>query len=275
MAVAWLAAAGGRARAQPAPPQPQPSQAGARPSPPQPAPAQPPYRQPSPKPLKRLRMVILGVTPLGRIGADGKPSGMFVDLGALLAAEAGIPIDVVVVPYPRAMAMMAAGEADLICSLPNSRLEQLATPLALVMKGEVIVLGRAGTRYTSLADLRGKVVGHLRSAEYGTPFEADTAIRKHETISSAQTMAMLLEGRYDAVIGLGPVLFYALRELGQPRAKLGPSLHLWPRDVSLYMSLNSSQPQTAEALARALDRLRNSGRLKAMMDTYLAGLPRD
>jgi len=225
-------------------------------------------------PAVRLRLVAVGVAPFGMVAADGSASGLFVDLGHLLAGQSRLAIDVTVAPYPRALAMITSGEADLLASIPNSRLDQVVRPLANIFKGDIVAVGRPGTRFNSLADLRGKVVGHIRGAEYLAAFDADAAIRKHETTTIEQTVRMLLEGRYDAIIGFRDSLLYALRELGLQRDKLGPMLALGQREVNLYMSLRSRHQDMAPQLARAAETLRDQGGIKALWGRYFDGLPR-
>jgi ABC-type amino acid transport substrate-binding protein len=227
------------------------------------------------RPPRRLRLVALGVAPFGMVAADGSASGLFVELARMLAEQSQLAIDSVVVPYPRALAMISSGEADLLISIANSRLESVVRPLASVFKGDIVAVGRAGTRINSLADLRGKVVGHIRGAEYVAAFSADAAIRKHETSTIEQTVRMLLEGRYDAAIGFRDSMLYALRELGQPREKLGPMLELGQREVFLFMSQRSSHQDAAPALARAVDALREKGGIKALRERYFGGLSRN
>lgn len=237
----------------------------------QPARAQGPASAP---PSAPLRLVALGVAPFGMVAANGSVSGVFVDLAHLLAKESGLAIDATVVPYPRALAMTTSGEADLLISITNSRLDKVVRPLATILKGDIVAVGRAGSRFNSLADLRGKVVGHIRGAEYVAAFDADPAILKHETSTIEQTVRMLVEGRYDAAIGFRDSMLYALRELGLPRDKLGPMLDLGQRDVHLYMSQRSSRQDAAPRLAHAAEALRDKGSIKALQERYIAGLGR-
>lgn len=220
-----------------------------------------------------LRMITLNLPPFGMFDAQGHPTGISPDLAALLTRESGITLESVMVPYPRAMAMMASGEGDLLISIPNSHLAALVRPLAHVFNGEVVVIGRPGLRLSSLDDLRGKVVGHIRGAEYLPAFDNDSAIRKHETISYQQSVQMLLESRYDAMIGFRPAILYALRSLGKPRSALGPALRVDEREVVLYMSRKAARQELAEPLAHAMNALRERGAVKAVLERYFGEAP--
>ena len=228
-----------------------------------------PARASGPAPL---RLIILNLPPFGMFDGAGHAAGINPDLAVLLSRESGIALESMMVPYPRAMAMMASGEGDLVISISNSHLDALVRPLAYVFSGEVVVIGRPGLRLNSLADLRGKVVGHIRGAEYLPAFDSDDAIHKHETISYQQSVQMLLEGRYDAMIGFRPAIFYTLRSLGKPRSVLGPVLHVGEREVALYISRKAARQEAAEPLARAMNALRERGAVKAVLDRYFGAL---
>src|SRR5471030_85895 len=222
-----------------------------------------------------LRVVTLGIEPFGWLDAAARPAGMYVDLAASLSRESGIAFTNTVVPYPRAMAMMANGEADLVFSIPNSRLDLAAQPLVALFKGDVVVVGRAGTRYASLADLHGKMVGQIRGAEYVPAFLADPAISKHETISTEQTMRMLLEGHLDAAIGFRHAMFYALRSMKVGRERLGPTLLLTQLDVFMYLARSIRDPVIAATLLKAMTALHDRGVVKDILERYFGGLPKE
>ncbi|WP_295999378.1 ABC transporter substrate-binding protein [Rugamonas sp.] len=219
-----------------------------------------------------LRMVALGIEPFGQLDKAGLASGLAVDLADSVSRESGIVITSSVAPYQRALAMMSSGLADIMITISNSRLEQVATPLATFFKGDVVVVGRAGTRFHSLADLRGKMVGQIRGAEYVEAAIADAGIIKHETSSLEQTMRMLLEGRYEAAIGFRGAMFYVLRTMNVPREKLGATLLLSQPDVWLYLSRKVQEPAINAALIKAANALRERGAVKELLAHYFGGL---
>ncbi len=221
----------------------------------------------------RLKAVTIGVEPYGVRGADGGAGGLFSELIDALAARSGITIDNTVVPYPRAMAMMNSGAADLLISLANSKLTPIARPLALVMEGEAVVVGRAGTHWAVLADLHGKVVAHVRGVEYAAALEADSEIRKYETTSIEQTLRMLLESRVDAAVGSLESMFYTLRTMGLSRDLIGAGLPIGRLEIRLFMSYRIKDEAVARTLARAMDALRNAGAVADLRRRYFSGLP--
>lgn len=231
-----------------------------------PAVAGEPSRPPAP-----LRVVAFSLVPFSLLDASGQPIGLIVDFQKMLAAESGLAMELQVVPYPRAVAMMVAGDADLLFSFPNAQLRGHAHQLGLIGHADVVVMGLAGSRYGSAEELRGKRVGHIRGAEYDMSLQSDPAVARYETVTYEQTVRMLLEGRYDAMLGVRPSFLYAMRRLGVPRQKLGPELVLRKGELLLHYSNKRYKAQTAATLVRALASLRERGALAALFKAYEDG----
>ena len=220
-----------------------------------------------------LKLVIIGVPPFGISDAAGHPGGIQADLGRGLQRECGMRIDSSIVPNARAMLMIATGQADLMFAISSPPLAAVARPIEWVYRTDVIVIGRAGTSLRSRADLRGKTLGHLRGTVYDTELAADPAVGQYETATPSQTMAMLLEGRYDAVLGIRPTLFYTIDAMHIPREKLGPALLLRQTESWLHYSLKRYDPLIAARLQQCLLMMRRRGEVEAVMRRYLGNVP--
>lgn len=219
-------------------------------------------------PVRPLKVVIFNLVPFGMPDASGQPAGMTVDFQKQLAAESGLAMELQLVPYPRAIAMLVAGDADLLFSFSNPQLLEHARQLGVIGGAEIVVQGLAGSRFASAADLRGKRVGHIRGAQYDVQLQADPAVTRYETVSYEQTVRMLLEGRFEAALGVRLCLLYTLRQLGVPRHRLGPELVLRKGDLMAHYSNKRYNPQTAAALVRALAVLRERGTVAALFKAY-------
>ncbi|WP_377705666.1 substrate-binding periplasmic protein [Pseudoduganella sp. UC29_71] len=230
-------------------------------------PASPPGAMP-PLIAKPLKVVIFALVPYGMPDAAGQPSGVLVELQKQLAQESGLPMEMQLVPYPRAMAMVAAGDADLVFSFPNQQLQQHARALGAIASGDVVVIGRAGSRYATAADLRGKKLAHIRGALYDAQLQSDPGIGRYEAISYEQMVKMLLEGRFDAVLGARLSILHTLRLLGVPREKLGPELAVGKRDILVHYADQRYDPQVAARLERALAAMRARGAAAALLKPY-------
>lgn len=215
-----------------------------------------------------LKIATFTLEPFCMLDQQGNASGLVVELQRQLAQESGVALDSVVVPYPRAMAMVVAGDVDLVCSFSNPQLRRHARELGAISGGEVVLVARAGTQFASVAELRGKTVGYIRGAEYDQALQADPAIGRYETISYEQTIRMLLTGRFDAALGVRLSLHHALRRMGLGRELLGPELLLSRRDMLLHYADKTYNPILAAQLRRALDALRARGVLAAALQSY-------
>ena len=215
-----------------------------------------------------LRVAALAIPPFGMI-ENGALRGVYVDIMARVAQETGLHIDQALAPRARADALVASGEADLTTAFDNARLLRNAYHVAPVSTLEVIVLGRAGTRYDSLAGLRGKTVGQIRSAEYDPSFMADQAIRKFETATLQQALGMLLEGRLDAVIGVRPSLLYTMHKEGLARTRFGDAMHVGELQTWLHYSARTYDAATAETLRACIMRLHANGTIAGIMKRYM------
>lgn len=220
---------------------------------------------------RRLKAVIINAAPMGWLDAEGRPAGLSADLVRRLALDSGLAIDTVLVPYPRAMAMVAAGDADLMISLINAELERGARQLGVLFAAEIVVIGRAGLTLTSLADLRGKTVGHLRRAEYSPALMNEPGILHYETSSSEHTMTMLSMGRIDAALGIRMALYHTMRRLQVLPEQLGPMLSLGKRNVVVYYSDKRYEPETAARLKRGIEAMRQGGAVAVLVAKYEPG----
>lgn len=208
----------------------------------------------------RLKAVIIEIMPFGWRGADGRARGLAAEVSQRLALESGLAIDNVVVPYPRGVAMVTSGEADIMISLMNSELEHTARHLGVLFGLDAIIIGRAGMPLASLADLRGRTVGHLRRAEYSPALlSAESGIQRYETSSSEQTINMLSKGRLDAALGIRMSLYHAVRTLHVPPGQLGQVLYLGKREVGVYYSVRRYTPEVAARLKRGIEAMRQNG----------------
>lgn len=219
-------------------------------------------------PARPLKVISFALAPFGMLDAAGMPAGVTVDMQKLLAQESGLAMDIAIVPYPRAVAMMVSGEADLVFSLPNPQLLAHARSLGGIASVDIVAIGRAGSRYASVADLRGKTLGHIRGAMYDDALQSDPAVRLHETTTYEQALRMLLEGRFDAALGVRLCLLESLRLLGVARTRLGPALEISRRQMQVHYANKRYDPQVAATLSRALAALRQRDTGAALLKPY-------
>lgn len=218
--------------------------------------------------IKTLRVAVIDLAPWAQRDEHGRVKGVFIDLARQLEQTSGVALELLVVPYPRAVAMLASNDADMMFSVGSATLERVALPLATLADDDIIMLFRAGERLQSLADLRGKTVGHVRGAEYDAAFSADTSIIKYATRNYEQDVQMLLLKRIDAAIGVRTGLQYAARMLDADRGSLAPALLLRRAQISLYLGRRHADPRLAEKLQAACATLYQRQAMRQLVHLY-------
>jgi len=216
-------------------------------------------------PIVPLRMVVVDLMPWGGRNADGQLAGVAVDLASQLSSLSGLPITTTAVPYARAIAMLAGGTADLMLAIDAST-SQTRPPLATLGTEDVVVVGRRGTRYTSVEALCGRRVALLRRASFASSLH--TCIARYETSSYEQGLRMLLQGRLDGVAGVRASMDYAIRHLGHKPADFGAPLVVGQADLCLYLSQQTATPAITTRLRQACAQLLLQKQMPALLAQY-------
>lgn len=212
-----------------------------------------------------LRMAVVDLMPWAGRDISGRQEGASVDMARLLASQSGLAIVPHAVPYARAIAMLNAGDADLMLAIEATE-SGLPPPLAAVGAEEVLLIGRRGTRYASQQALVGHRVGVLRPFS----FAADLApgVARYETGSYEQGLRMLTQGRLDAVAGVRSTMEYAMRQLGLQWADVGAPLVIGQADISLYLAPRAATPDIAARLQQACAQLLHQKKMPALLSQY-------
>ncbi|WP_295990050.1 ABC transporter substrate-binding protein [Rugamonas sp.] len=219
-----------------------------------------------------LKLAVMSVLPLGMVDATGKPFGMYADMGVQVVRDAGFEAEVAVVPLPRAIALLAAGQSDLLIAFQTKPIADAAIPLYYVANVDVIIAGLRGSSFNNLSDLHGKTVGQQRGADYDPRFSGDSAIKKYDVTDTPHLLRMLMAGRVDAVIANANTLLYYLKSAGMSRDQLGSFMLVRRRQSWLWYSRKTYEEATALKLKAALRRMHANGELDAIYQHYVQGL---
>lgn len=213
---------------------------------------------------------LVNIPPWTSVDAPAAGRGIMVELVDELSRVSGIPIEIHKVPYAREVMMIEKGSAVLTIALRTAVIDRIATPLAKLGTEEVVVVGLAGSRISSIADLRGKLVAQLRYSDYLTEIIADPLIRKYDTTSYQQSVKMLLEKRVDAVIGLRTSLMYAVHQEPNAISKLSALLPLRTSEFGIFVSREFHDQGTIESLGVAAQAIANRRLFDRLRDQYSA-----
>ncbi|MFA9218973.1 MAG: substrate-binding periplasmic protein [Sphingomonadaceae bacterium] len=214
----------------------------------------------------RLRVTMVNLMPW----SGTANTGVLVELARDIAQRSGLIFDIMPLPYARALVMIEEGSIDLMLAVQSARVEHSATCVASVSDAEITLLARPNLVVSTLADLHGKRVGHLRHADYDPDFAAATDILKYEFNSYAQGLRMLQIGRLDALVAIRGAIQYTLRSMGLPPANDSSMLTLRRAPVLLYQSRWCiTSAATERALAQACASLRRENRGHALLQHLL------
>ncbi|GAA5175687.1 hypothetical protein GCM10025771_08530 [Niveibacterium umoris] len=195
--------------------------------------------------------------------------GFYFDVLNALAKRAGIHLRFVEVPSARALAMMRAGEADLMVGLlqtpeRTAYLHYLHPNLPPVDKRFLVRPG--GPRITRFEDLAHLVVGVERGKSYSPQIDQAGALARDVSDSYAIALRKLGAGRIDAVLIPEAEADWLIRETGQRFDKAEWVIAGQPT----YITLSRASPHVAllPRLEQALVELATSGEIGALALRY-------
>lgn len=198
-----------------------------------------------------LSLALIELMPWAASNADGTQAGILVDTADALSALSGARLKLRLLPYPRGALLLQRRQVDLMVALQANQLDQTAIQLAPLSMEDIIVVGRPGTALRAMSDLKGKVVGRLRNADYAAEFAASTDIIKYDTNSYRQSVQMLRIGRLDAVIFIRSALVYTLKSMQLSMAAVGQPLLIGRTPLTLYATPACAASSAGDALRDA------------------------
>lgn len=199
---------------------------------------------------------------------DGKPHGMAVELVQAIFAEAGIPLELVPLPYARCMDDAKRGRlAGCFNTVPDAVLRKdflfHAQPL---FAEELWVLARTAhpANHLKAADLAGKRVIVTHGYTYGDAFESNALIQRVSAPHDINALRMLVAERGEFAVVFRRVAHYL--ERGAAKDVQGKFKQVGTlEDATLYLSFSRQYPQ-AQTLVHRFDeahlRLRKNASLQ-------------
>ena len=135
--------------------------------------------------------------------ADGKPVGFAVDLVRAAWAAAGVPVELVSLPYARCMKQVDRGVlAGCFDTLRDVKTEpQYRWHQQPLFKARIGIYGRTsperGRPPLTIESLRGKRIGTTHGYDYGVAFDADKSMLRDVAPSDLSSLRKLVAGRVD------------------------------------------------------------------------------
>lgn len=199
-----------------------------------------------------LRVVLFEVAPYAQ-SAQGRASGLYVDLAQRLLGSAGLTAEFQVLPFARLPIALAQGDADLTIAFTTEALDRVATPLLPVALVDSIVVARRADPLGGINALKGKTVGRARGGCRDLAAQQQLGLRWVDVSGFDSALRMLVLGRLDAVCLTREVLRHQLQATGLNPAALGSPLVVGQRKVWMYVR-PGLDAATVERLRTALGR---------------------
>lgn len=184
---------------------------------------------------------------------DGKPVGMAVELVKAIFAEAGIPLELVPLPYKRCMEEAKSGRlAGCFDTLPDAQLRRdylfHATPL---FSDPILILTRADNPAADLrlSSLAGKKVIVTHGYTYGDAFESNRTIQRVAANRDINALRMLDAKRADFAVVYRRITAALLRGEGKElRDKIKTVGQLTQAD--LFIAFSRQTPRIEDIIHR-------------------------
>lgn len=206
----------------------------------------------------------------------GQARGFSVELLRLMATEAGLDLNIQVLPWVRAKSVAAQETGSLLFTL--TRLPERESQYQWVgpvgpRRIHIYKLSqRSKVQASNLAGLGGYRIGVVRESAVARQLLAEGLNEKRQIIwarDDETNLRMLLAGRMDAIAMLDWAALWHLRRMGLPPSTLQP-LFTYSASPDYWFGLHpQSDPGLRLKLQSALDRLKRDGRYDALLRQYL------
>lgn len=216
-----------------------------------------------------VRMALLTAQPYGMVDSNGKPAGLYPDIARALSLEAGVPVQVELVPFARAANEVARGGADATIMMSNAFSDNKAIEAVVVFYTRQILLLRPGLESPTTAGLEKLSIGRLNGGCQSLADDASIHVQFQEINSQESAVGMLALGRIDAFCSTEEAVRAAVKQQGLEE-KLGRSqvVELGARPV--WLMLSPALPRsTGDALVGAMTRLQKNGKLAGIFREHL------
>lgn len=215
------------------------------------------------EPRPPLTLVTAAYPPFVNPPDEPQGEGIDIEIAREAARRAGRRIEVVHVPWKRALAMLEAGEADFTTTISRNaerdRYLLWTSGYRTGVRYHFYARRGSGLRLASLADLSGRRLGVTLGYFYPDAILRQPGVQIENGTDIATTVRMLGAGRTDFMVVNGVAGEWEIRRQG-----LSPLLERQPLEVS-------SNSPTYMAFSRA----RNLDAVRTAFDTALAAMAQD
>ncbi|QPF71640.1 amino acid ABC transporter substrate-binding protein [Roseateles sp. DAIF2] len=210
----------------------------------------------------------------------GRAQGFSSELARLMAAEAGLPIEIRVLPWQRAVQTAATAaqpsQPSLLFSLTRTPEREAQYQWVGPISPRRILVYRLSARedlqpagLQALGALRVGVVRESAAARRLLQAEGLDAAQLEWALDDAANLRKLLAGRMDLIVMLDWAAAWHLRQLRLPLNTLAPALPLDVTRAYWFGLPPDCDPALVRRLQEALDRVKRDGRYERLRQRYL------
>lgn len=199
----------------------------------------------------------------------GRIFGLDVEICEKVLSRLGVEPDINPMPWPRAVATLEAGAADLLLQFvaTEERFGQFIM-VGPFRNGETVFAVRADStlRFDRLEDLRGLTIGTSRGFSYSKSFDAATHFTREPAATARLSLRKLVSGRVDMVVGDHIALAWLAR-----RENVFERIRFLPRPLSTvprYFGFPQDRAEKAARFEQGLRELQANGTIPAMIDRW-------
>jgi polar amino acid transport system substrate-binding protein len=208
--------------------------------------------------------------------AGDEAVGIYPALIRAIFRHAGINVDVVAVPWKRAIENLDAnkgGAAGIYKNLERQKKYVFSEPIHI----EQLMLYQRQSTFdnpTDIDDLRGQTVGVIRGWSYGD--QIDDARKRgvfsaSEATGDEQNFQMLALGRVDTVIAIGEAGDVWVKRLGLSDKVVRSKTPIRENPTYIVFNRASSTISTVTMINRSIEELRENGTLQRIAQEVLQG----
>ncbi|MFY8119693.1 MAG: substrate-binding periplasmic protein [Roseateles sp.] len=205
----------------------------------------------------------------------GQARGFSVELARLICAEAGLSLDVQVMPWVRAMQSAAQQPASLLFSLTRTPERESQFQWVGPISPRRVMVYRLSRRQdlqpASLKELKNLRIGVVRDSAAARLLQAEGLGEDQLELGldDATNLRKLLVGRMDLIVLLDWAAAWHLHQHRLPMRTLTPVLPLDTSRSYWFGLPPDTDPALIRRLQDALDRLRRDGRYELLRRKYL------
>jgi|GEM_PF-1891915 len=188
---------------------------------------------------KRALVAVPLISQLVKKSAPGIWKGALIDVLHKVEAKSGIPFDLKVVPFKRAIMMTKEGASDFGVFLESPERNQIAMPILKLGEAIYVAVSMKSKKITSLDQLSGKILGKIRGGGTLKSLSALPDVNYHLFSTHDEGVRLLKRGRIDVLITADFRVLEAIDRLDLSYDDIAKPVPIEGRGLWLYWSWKS------------------------------------